>query len=81
MVEAQRLRILVIYVSLVDGENMHEEILPSNLVKRLQELKGRERSYWEDELYSHEALTNLKYREALETSFSLDPLGPLPPRQ
>ena len=76
-----RLRILVIYVSFVDGEIMHKEILPANLVKRLAELQGRERGYWEDELYSPEALTNLRYREALEKSFTLDPLGPLPPRQ
>lgn len=58
---------------------MHEEGLPANLKKRIEELQGRERSYWEDELFSHEALTNLHYRAELERSFSLDPLGPLPP--
>lgn len=60
---------------------MLDEDLPSNLRKRLEELKSREKSYWEDELYSPEAMTNMHYREALERSFSLDPLGPLPPRQ
>lgn len=60
---------------------MTNENLPSNLVKRLEDLVGREPSYWEDELYSLEALTNLQYRAALEKSFSLDPLGPLPARQ
>jgi hypothetical protein len=59
---------------------MQEEHLPANLIKRLEELKGREPSYWEDEMYSVEALTNLNYREQLETAFKLDPLGPLPPR-
>lgn len=59
---------------------MQENSLPAKLRKRLQELRGREQSYWEDELYSPEALTNLEYREALETCFKLDPLGPLPPR-
>ena len=57
---------------------MEDISLPAHLVKRLEELKGREVSYWEDELYSEEALTNLHYREQLERSFSLDPLGPLP---
>lgn len=60
---------------------MHKDDLPSNLVKRLEDLAGRELSYWEDELYSLEALTNLQYRAALEASFNLDPLGPLPARQ
>ena len=60
---------------------MHENNLPSNLVKRIQDLQGREQSYWEDELYSLEALTNLQYRQALESCFKLDPLGPLPARQ
>lgn len=59
---------------------MHEE-LPATLLKRIEELRGREASYWEDEMYSYEALTNLHYRETLERCFSLDPLGPLPPRQ
>jgi hypothetical protein len=63
------------------GHSMQENNLPARLVKRLQELQGREPSYWEDELYSPEALTNLEYREALERCFKLDPLGPLPPRQ
>jgi len=60
---------------------MQNENLPSNLSKRIEDLMGRESSYWEDELYSLEALTNLNYRQALEKSFSLDPLGPLPARQ
>jgi hypothetical protein len=55
--------------------------LPAHLLKRIEELKGRESSYWEDELYSDEAMTNLNYRETLERSFNLDPLGPLPPRE
>jgi len=59
---------------------MEDESLPANLRKRLEELQGREPSYWEDELYSPEALTNMHYREALEKCFSLDPLGPLPPQ-
>ena len=59
---------------------MQEEGLPANLRKRIEELQGRERSYWEDELFSQEALTNLHYRDALESSFNLDPLGPLPPQ-
>ena len=58
---------------------MHEE-LPPNLRKRIDDLRGRERSYWEDELYSMEALTDLQYREELERCFNLDPLGPMPPR-
>ena len=58
---------------------MEDTILPAHLLKRLEELKGRESSYWEDELYSEEALTNLQYREQLERCLSLDPLGPLPP--
>jgi hypothetical protein len=61
---------------------MHEDHhLPANLLKRIEELRGREKSYWEDELYSPEALTNLRYRAELERVFSLDPLGALPPRQ
>jgi hypothetical protein len=60
---------------------MQDELIPANLRKRLEELKEREASYWEDELYSVEALTNLAYRQELEKSFNLDPLGPLPPRQ
>jgi hypothetical protein len=59
---------------------MYDEHLPANLAKRIEELRGREASYWEDELFSPEALTNLAYREELEKSFKLDPLGPLPPR-
>ncbi len=60
--------------------SMQEHNLPARLFKRLQELEGREPSYWEDELYSPEALTNLDYRECLERCFKLDPLGPLPAR-
>ncbi len=60
---------------------MHNDNLPANLAKRIEELLGRETSYWEDELYSVEALTNLQYRQALEKSFKLDPLGPLPGRR
>ncbi len=61
---------------------MHEDNhLPANLLKRIEELRGRERSYWEDEMYSPEALTNLKYRDELERIFTVDPLGPLPRRQ
>ncbi len=58
---------------------MQEDNLPANLVKRLEELRGREASYWEDEMYSTEALTNLNYRDQLERAFKIDPLGPLPP--
>jgi len=57
---------------------MQDETLPANLLKRIEELRGREASYWEDELYSSEAITNPTYRETLERSFNLDPLGPLP---
>lgn len=60
---------------------MQDELIPANLRKRLEELKEREASYWEDELYSVEALTNMSYRQELERSFNLDPLGPLPPRR
>ena len=60
---------------------MEDVSLPAHLLKRLEELKGRESSYWEDEMYSHDALTNLQYRDQLEKCFKLDPLGPLPPRQ
>jgi hypothetical protein len=59
---------------------MHDDHLPANLLKRIEDLRGKEQSYWDDELYSPEALGNLKYREELEKSFALDPLGPLPPR-
>ena len=59
---------------------MQNDNLPANLVKRLEDLIGREASYWEDEMYSLEALTNVQYRAALERSFMIDPLGPLPPR-
>ena len=60
---------------------MEETMLPAHLRKRIEELRNREASYVEDELYSFEAITNLEYRQALEVSFNLDPLGPLPPRQ
>ena len=60
---------------------MQDELIPANLRKRLEELKEREASYWDDELYSVEALTNLSYRQELERSFKLDPLGALPPRR
>ena len=60
---------------------MQDELIPANLRKRLEELKEREASYWEDELYCVEALTNMSYRQELERSFNLDPLGPLPPRR
>lgn len=58
---------------------MQDNHLPLNLQKRIEELQARESSYWEDELYSMEALTNLQYRAELEKCFNLDPLGPLPP--
>lgn len=60
---------------------MEDTILPAHLMKRIEELRGRESSYVEDELYSEEALTNLEYRTTLERCFNLDPLGPLPPRE
>jgi hypothetical protein len=60
---------------------MQDELIPQGLRKRLEELQGREASYWHDELYSVEALTNMAYRRELERSFNLDPLGALPPRQ
>jgi len=69
-----------LYDKLETGNRMQEDNLPANLIKRLEELKGREASYWEDEMYSNEALTNLNYREQLEAAFKLDPLGPMPPR-
>lgn len=56
---------------------MSEDYLPANLIKRLEELRARDKSYWEDELYSHEALTNKHYRDELERAFKLDPLAPL----
>jgi hypothetical protein len=59
---------------------MLKEDLPVNLLKRLEELQGREASYWHDELFSHEALTNLTYREELERTFKLDPLEPARPQ-
>ncbi|HEY9756163.1 MAG TPA: hypothetical protein V6C97_13435 [Oculatellaceae cyanobacterium] len=61
-------------------DRMSEDNLPANLLKRIEELRGKEQSYWDDEMYSPEALSNRKYREELERSFNLDPLGPLPPR-
>lgn len=73
--------IMVEGLKLETKECMNEDNLPGNLSKRLEELRKRERSYWEDELYSPEALTNLQYRSALERCFNLDPLGPIPPRQ
>ena len=60
---------------------MRDELIPANLLQRLEDLKEREASYWHDELYSVEALTNMSYRQELEKAFNLDPLGPLPPRQ
>jgi hypothetical protein len=60
---------------------MQDELIPANLLQRLEELKELEASYWHDEMYSVEALTNMAYRDQLEQSFKLDPLGPLPPRQ
>lgn len=59
---------------------MQDDTLPVALQKRIEELKNLESSYWEDELYSHDALTNPTYRDELERCFKLDPLGPLPPR-
>lgn len=61
------------------GIRMHEDSLPASLIKRIEELRGKEASYWEDEMFSPEAMTNLVYREELERTFKLDPLGPLPP--
>jgi hypothetical protein len=60
---------------------MEDTILPAHLMKRIEELRGREVSYVEDEMYSEEAMTNLEYRTQLERCFNIDPLGPLPPRQ
>ncbi len=60
---------------------MNNNSLPAHLARRIEELWGREQSYWEDEFYSEEALTNLEYRLELERCLTLDPLGPLPPRQ
>ena len=59
---------------------MQEDYLPANLIKRLEELREKEASYVEDEMYSIEALTNKRYRDELERCFNLDPLGPLPPQ-
>jgi len=41
---------------------MQDELIPANLLKRLEELKDREASYWHDELYSVEALTNMAFQ-------------------
>ena len=60
---------------------MQDELIPANLLQRLEELKELEASYWHDEMYSVEALTNMAYRDQLEQSLKIDPLGPLPPRQ
>jgi len=57
---------------------MLENLLPAHLLKRIEDLQGREISYIEDEQFSEEALTNLAYREELERIFELDPLGALP---
>jgi hypothetical protein len=59
---------------------MDDMTLPAHLQKRLEELREREASYWEDEMYSTEALTNMEYRKMLEKCFNIDPLGPLPPQ-
>ena len=61
-------------------QKMEDTILPPHLKKRIEDLREREISYVEDELYSEEAMTNLEYRSQLERCFNLDPLGPLPPR-
>lgn len=58
-------------------KTMSTNKLPVHLRKRIEELSGRERSYWEDEFYSLEALTNLEYRQELERCFKADPLEPL----
>lgn len=60
---------------------MANDSISASLQKRIEELKDQEESYWADEFYSMEALTNPSYREQLEKSFKLDPLGPLPDRQ
>ena len=65
----------------MQGDSLNAGGLPVGLMKRIEQLQGREASYWEDELYSPEALTNLKYRAELEKLFQKDPLGPLPARQ
>lgn len=54
---------------------MQEDALPVELKRRIEELRGRDLSYWEDELYSPEALTNLQYRAELERCFKVDPLA------
>lgn len=54
---------------------MQEDVLPVELKKRIEELRGRDISYWEDEFYSPEALTNLQYRAELERCFKTDPLA------
>ena len=64
-----------------NNEGRHLAATPAaHLLKRIEDLTGREASYWEDELFSFEALTNLSYRDELERCIKLDPLGPLPPR-
>ncbi len=65
---------------LENEDRMQDDKLPVALQKRIEELRELESSYWEDELYSFEALTNPQYRDELERRFKLDPLGPLPPR-
>lgn len=68
-------------MSITRIEDRMNDKLASSLRKRIEELKELETTYWEDEFYSLEALTNPAYREELERSFNLDPLGPLPGRQ
>lgn len=60
---------------------MSNDSILGSLKQRIEELKDQEESYWADEFYSFEALTNPEYRQVLEKSFNLDPLGPLPERQ
>lgn len=59
---------------------MSKDSISVSLQKRIEELKEQESSYWADEFYSYEALTNPEYRQVLEKAFNLDPLGPLPER-
>lgn len=88
MAELTKLWVLGVLVQRLEiGDRMQGDsgnaghALPVGLMKRIEELQGRETSYIEDELYSQEALTNLKYRSELEKLFRQDPLGPLPARQ
>jgi hypothetical protein len=45
-------------------------VLPRGLLRRLRRLDAKEANYWEDELYSDEAITNLEYRRELLKAYA-----------